>query len=207
MGARERLIGVINLLITESSPARPLSAPRLCKLLCGMGINADRRSVYADISALIKMGWGIESTTRGYYLKKRAFSEEDASLLSLSADCAPFIDTATAARLKQGIMSTQHSRFTLPRGVERGMGGEERLKRIINTICACIAASRQLSYVHGGTIGVWNRHFVEPIKLIYTAGEFVLCCNGESEHEYIPVRDMHDVRPERHAIRRPKPRR
>lgn len=202
MSARERLIGTINLLIKESSPARPLSAPRLCKMLESMGISADRRSVYEDIAALIKLGWGVECTTRGYYLKGRAFSEEDASLLSLAADCAPFIDADTAARIKQGIKLTEHSGFKLPRGVERAAGGEGRLKRKINTVCLCIASGRQLSYAVDYMFGSWNRLFVEPIKLIYTAGEFVLCCKGDSEQEYIPLKDMHDVRPERTAVRR-----
>lgn len=111
MAARERLIALVKALNEYTDEEHPLSANKLCAILAQHGIAANRRSVYADVAALNRMGWKIESTTRGYYANDRPFTAEDARLIMLALDCAPFIDEATAQRLRQGIAKTQSVNF------------------------------------------------------------------------------------------------
>ena len=67
MAARERLIALVKALNEYTDEEHPLSAGKLCAILAQHGIAANRRSIYADVAALNRMGWRIESTTRGYY--------------------------------------------------------------------------------------------------------------------------------------------
>lgn len=106
MAARERLIALVKALNEYTDEEHPLSAGKLCAILAQHGIAANRRSIYADVAALNRMGWRIESTTRGYYANDRPFTAEDARLIMLALDCAPFMDEATAQRLRQGIAKT-----------------------------------------------------------------------------------------------------
>ena len=101
MAARERLIALVKALNEYTDEEHPLSAGKLCAILAQHGIAANRRSIYADVAALNRMGWRIESTTRGYYANDRPFTAEDARLIMLALDCAPFMDEAHIRRTKQ----------------------------------------------------------------------------------------------------------
>lgn len=204
MSGRERLIGIMQALEEQSSPAHPLSAPKLCAILAGRGIEADRRSVYADISALESMGWGVAKTTRGYYSSGRPLAAEHARLAMQAVDCAPFIDESTAGSIKQGLAAGQDKHFEAPCQIERARGGEDRLLRALNAICACIAAKKQLSYcARDDSANAWPRERVEPIKLIYAGGELILHAAKDGHAEYIPLANMRDIRPEINVVKRP----
>ena len=63
MAARERLIALVKALNEYTDEEHPLSAGKLCAILAQHGIAANRRSIYADVAALNRMGWRIESTS------------------------------------------------------------------------------------------------------------------------------------------------
>ncbi len=204
MASRERLIALIQALNEYTDEAHPLSAKKLCAILARRGIAADRRSIYADIAALNRMGWKTESTTRGYYAANRPLNAGDARLAMLSIDCAPFLDGDTARRLKQGIAETQGAGFAAPAVIERACGEGSRLRSAVEAISEAIERKRQLSYVSRfDDTDVWPRERIEPICLVCAGGEIVLraAVNGETTH--IPVKEMLDIRIEGAAIRRP----
>lgn len=57
MAARERLIALVKALNEYTDEEHPLSAGKLCAILAQHGIAANRRSIYADVAALNRMGW------------------------------------------------------------------------------------------------------------------------------------------------------
>lgn len=210
MAARERLIALIQALDEYTDEAHPLSANKLCAILAQHGIAANRRSVYADVAALNRMGRKIESTTRGYYADDRPFTAEEARLIMLALDCAPFIDEATAQRLRQGIAKTQSVNFISPADIERTYGAESRLRAAIETVTRAIDAKKQLSYVPAACLDdtdIWPREKIEPICLIYAGGEFVLRAAVNGDIDYIPLNAMFDIKIERRSVRHPSARR
>ena len=210
MAARERLIALVKALNEYTDEEHPLSAGKLCAILAQHGIAANRRSIYADVAALNRMGWKIESTTRGYYANDRPFTAEDARLIMLALDCAPFMDEATAQRLRQGIAKTQSVNFESPAGIERTYGAQHRLRSAIETITLAIDAQKQLSYVPADCLDdtdIWPREKIEPICLIYAGGEFVLRAAVNGGIDYIPLNAMFDIKLERRSVKHPSERR
>ena len=84
---------VLEILRKHSDEKNPLTANQICNYLEQNGISAERKSVYADIEALIDYGYDIirSYTPRGFFLASREFEEAEIYLLSDAVRTAKFI--------------------------------------------------------------------------------------------------------------------
>ena len=74
---KEKILALREILLRESDEEHPLSAGRMVELLAWQGIEAERKSVYADIEALREAGMDIvrsgEGRGSGYFVASRRF--------------------------------------------------------------------------------------------------------------------------------------
>lgn len=93
--ARQKLkpIYVLEILRKYSDEENPLTANEICDYLEQEGISAERKSVYADIEALIDYGYDIVRSyaPKGFFLGCREFEEPEIYLLCDAVRTAKFI--------------------------------------------------------------------------------------------------------------------
>lgn len=78
-GQRLKILYILDFLKRESDEEHPVTAKDICEFLDSQGISAERKSVYADISALIDYGADIvrSASPRGWFLASREFEEPE----------------------------------------------------------------------------------------------------------------------------------
>ena len=81
---KQRLLHIMKILLSETDEQHTLTATELIAKLALYGINAERKSVYADIELLGQFGIDIELTrgrSHGYYVASRDFELAEVKLL------------------------------------------------------------------------------------------------------------------------------
>lgn len=90
-----KLIQIIKILEEKSDIDHPISTKELIQRLGDVGILAERKSIYDDISQLCEFGYSIElnkaKTGGGYYLKERLFELAELKLLVDAVQASKFI--------------------------------------------------------------------------------------------------------------------
>ena len=100
-GQRLKILYILDFLKRESDEEHPVTARDICEFLDSHGISAERKSVYADISALIDYGADIvrSASPRGWFLASREFEEPEIYLLADAVRTAGFISAAKTREL------------------------------------------------------------------------------------------------------------
>lgn len=100
-GQRLKILYILDFLKRESDEEHPVTANDICEFLDFQGISAERKSVYADISALIDYGADIvrSASPRGWFLASREFEEPEIYLLADAVRTAGFISAAKTREL------------------------------------------------------------------------------------------------------------
>ena len=100
-GQRLKILYILDFLKRESDEEHPVTARDICEFLDSQGISAERKSVYADISALIDYGADIvrSASPRGWFLASREFEEPEIYLLADAVRTAGFISAAKTREL------------------------------------------------------------------------------------------------------------
>ena len=95
-GQRLKILYILDFLKRESDEEHPVTAKDICEFLDSQGISAERKSVYADISALIDYGADIvrSASPRGWFLTSLEFEEPEIYLLGDAVRNAGFISAA-----------------------------------------------------------------------------------------------------------------
>ena len=105
---------ILDFLIHEADENHPASRPTVLKYIKDVyDVNMDRRTFYAGLDALRAQGAEIstyEDNHKGYYLKKRQFTEEEVMLLCMAVHNCDFIPMRLSNRLIHRLTATQ-SRF------------------------------------------------------------------------------------------------
>ena len=111
---KAKLLALREILLRESDEEHPLSAGRMVELLAWQGIEAERKSVYADIEALREAGMDIvrsgEGRGSGYFVASRRFELAELKLLVDSVQSSKFI-TARKTRALIGKLEGLTSRY------------------------------------------------------------------------------------------------
>ena len=111
---KAKLLALREILLRESDEEHPLSAGRMVELLARQGIEAERKSVYADIEALREAGMDIvrsgEGRGSGYFVASRRFELAELKLLVDSVQSSKFI-TARKTRALIGKLEGLTSRY------------------------------------------------------------------------------------------------
>lgn len=100
-GQRLKILYILDFLKRESDEEHPVTAADICEYLDSQGIAAERKSVYADISALTDYGADIvrSGSPRGWFLASREFEEPEIYLLADAVCTAGFISAAKTREL------------------------------------------------------------------------------------------------------------
>ena len=100
-GQRLKILYILDFLKRESDEEHPVTAVDICEYLDSQGIAAERKSVYADISALTDYGADIvrSGSPRGWFLASREFEEPEIYLLADAVRTAGFISAAKTREL------------------------------------------------------------------------------------------------------------
>ena len=100
-GQRLKILYILDFLKRESDEEHPVAAADICEYLDSQGIAAERKSVYADISALTDYGADIvrSGSPRGWFLASREFEEPEIYLLADAVRTAGFISAAKTREL------------------------------------------------------------------------------------------------------------
>ena len=100
-GQRLKILYILDFLKRESDEEHPVTAADICEYLDSQGIAAERKSVYADISALTDYGADIvrSGSPRGWFLASREFEEPEIYLLADAVRTAGFVSAAKTREL------------------------------------------------------------------------------------------------------------
>lgn len=93
-GTKLKTLYIYKFLDEYSDENHPLSTVQLIKMLEDVGINCERKSIYADVKALNEIGFDIVSTKspkRGFFMASRKFEIPEVRLLIDAVTSAGFI--------------------------------------------------------------------------------------------------------------------
>lgn len=93
-GQKAKLLVLLDIFERKSDEEHKLSVPQLAELLEKENVPAERKSIYADISALKQAGYDIElqrGRSGGYYLANRTFQLAELKLLVDAVQSSRFI--------------------------------------------------------------------------------------------------------------------
>ena len=98
-----KLLYIMKFLLEETDEEHTLSTSRLIELLSGVGISAERKSIYENIEDLKRFGLDIESggsgRLSGYYIASRDFELPELKLLVDAVQASKFITRSKSDRL------------------------------------------------------------------------------------------------------------
>ncbi|HWS28724.1 MAG TPA: WYL domain-containing protein [Clostridia bacterium] len=185
--AKLKPLCLYDILKEKTDAQHPMSVPELTQELISRGVNAERKGVYRDIDALVQYGADIVQTSRGYYLRAREFDAVELKLLLNAVRAAPFISKKREAELmkKLAAFSGEHRAAELKQGAALWCekASDDVPFRTMEIVGACIAASKQLTFLFGGSEDRRDtrRYRVNPYFLLSVSGETILVCNAEGE--------------------------
>lgn len=105
---KKKLLLTAEYLMQNSDEENPVTTAEIIEMLERNGINCERKSVYADIEALIDFGLDIIKTKQGkggWFVASREFEEVEIRLLIDAVQSANFITPAKSKKLIKNISS------------------------------------------------------------------------------------------------------
>lgn len=153
-GQKLKLLYVMNILLNETDENHPLNANEIIDRLNEMGIDAERKSVYSDISTLLEYGLNIEKSEEykgGYYIADKSFELAELKLLVDAISSSRFISEKKAKDLVDRIagLGNVYDACELSRQVvvpNRNQGRGEKTFYAIDTIYRCIDENHKMSF-------------------------------------------------------------
>ena len=187
-----------------SDEDNPLSSTELINMLQADGIEAERKSIYADIKSLNSIGFEIEktnSTHKGFYMSKRDFELPEVRLLIDAVSSAGFITPKKTEKLIGKLESL----------VSKNQAGElvsqvyldnntkcnnEDIYYIINDLHNAINEKHKVMFVYTNRkIDIKNKKsytektfVVSPYALLWKEDHYYLVCNNEKYGNLINLR-------------------
>ncbi len=125
----------------------------LIKLLEGMGIKAERKTIYDDIATLCGAGLKIETTKKGhsnaYYLGERLFDDEELKILADAVAASRYLTIKKSNELisKLQTLTSEYKRNELKRSVyieNRTKSSGDSFYRILDTLHSAISNDKAL---------------------------------------------------------------
>ena len=106
-GHKIKILYIMNMLLNESDREHPINANDIIGRLADMGIVAERKSIYADISTLIEYGLDIEKSEEykgGYYIASQLFNRDELQLIISAIKASDSISDEKAKSLIKRII-------------------------------------------------------------------------------------------------------
>ncbi len=201
-GQKVKILYVLDILRKYSDEENPLTANEICEYLSQQGIEAERKSVYADIEALTDFGYDIirSFSPKGFFLGSREFEEAEIYLLSDAVRTAKFISPKKTRELvkKLGSMLSQSQRKKREKDIYWSplqKCANEEIFYNIDTISKAIADNKKVSfnYVSRELVGrefvdVVKKRTVSPYALTWQDDHYYLICNYEKYDNLMHLR-------------------
>ncbi len=191
-----KILYILQDLLENSDENNPIDAETLIKNLRNHGIEAERKSVYKDISVLQEFGYDIIKTRtpkNGYFIADRKFEVAEIRLLVDAIQAANFITQKKTKQLLSKIYSlvstSQAEKIKNQVYVDnRPKCTNEGIYYTIDTLHTAIQDNRQVKVEYRKRkIGTSNKteyetktHFISPYALIWSNDHYYLVGNNRN---------------------------
>lgn len=190
-----KLLYLIKILAECSDEEHPVSAAFIIDRLAENGINAERKSIYADIKTLCDFGYDIiktHSPAQGWFLASREFEFPEVRLLIDAVTSAPFITPKKSkeliAKLEQLTSHHQWNKIKDQIYIDSNIKQDnEEILYNIDELQTAISERRRVSLRYhrrqidkSGKIRSNSRLFerLSPYALIWESDHYYLVCNN-----------------------------
>lgn len=178
---KQKLLLVKEYFEQMTDPEHPVTVPELLKYLEKRGLTAERKSVYADIQALIDFGMDIEQSPKGYYLSSRAFELPELTLLVDAVQSSKFLSERKSLALLDKLekLTSVYEASTLRRKVVvtgRIKTINESIYYNVDRIHAAVSNNSQISFKYFDWGVDRQRHFRGGLR---TASPYTLIWDDE----------------------------
>lgn len=178
-----------------SDEEHPLSSTELIEMLAEKGISCERKSIYADVEALIEVGFDIlavRSPKRGYFMASRTFQIPEVLLLIDAVSSAGFITPKKTEELVSKLKSlvSEDQAKTMRSQVYVDANSvkcdNEEIYIIINLLNEAIADGKMVKFIYRRrSVDKLNKKnhtektmTVSPYALIWKDDHYYLVCNN-----------------------------
>lgn len=178
-----------------SDEEHPLSSTELIEMLAEKGITCERKSIYADVEALNKVGFDIisvKSPKRGYFMASRTFQIPEVLLLIDAVSSAGFITPKKTKELIQKLKSlvSEEQAKTMRSQVYVDANSvkcdNEEIYIIIDSLNEAIALEKKVKFIYRRrSVDKENKKkhtektmTVSPYALIWKDDHYYLICNN-----------------------------
>lgn len=149
-----KLLALLRILEQQTDERHPITVRQLIEELGRFGVNAERKSIYADIEALQLFGVDIvvvRGKSNAYYLGERGFQLAELKLLVDSVQAAKFITNKKSTELihKLGGLTSRHEAGMLQRQVHvqgRAKTMNEGIYYNVDTLHGAIQENRKITF-------------------------------------------------------------
>lgn len=153
-GQKLKILYLAQLLLERSDENHPITTKEMIEYLEGLGIHAERKSIYDDMNALTDFGMDIISIKEkpgGYYLASRQFELAELKLLVDAVQASKFVTDKKSRTLigKLKTLTSKGEADKLQRQVviaERGKSENEQIYYNVDTIYEAMAADREICF-------------------------------------------------------------
>ena len=201
-GQKLKILYVLDILKKHSDEQNPLTATAICDLLARQGIEAERKSIYADIESLCDYGCDIiySSSPKGYFLGERDFEEAEIYLLSDAVRTAKFISPKKTRELVKKL----DSMLSVPQRQKRNKDiyfdysqkcNNEEIFYNIDKISSAITDGVKVEFDYVSRelkgrefVDVVKRRKVSPYALTWQDDHYYLICNYEKYDNLMHLR-------------------
>lgn len=156
IGSKLRTLYIMQRLLEKSDENNRISPKELNEMLEGMGISADRKSIYADISTLQEWGMDImysKEQPAGYYVASREFELPELKLLVDAVQSSKFITHKKSQELIRKLehLTSESQARQLQRSVyvaNRIKTDNEQIFYNVNAIHEAINANSSIEFIY-----------------------------------------------------------
>lgn len=190
-----KLLKMMDLLRTESSPKHPLTTERICSALIKQGINCDRKTLTKDIQTLRNYGYEVAvkqiGHEKGYYVPelKRDFTLAEQKIIIDALQAANFITREKTDELitKVAELNLEQKEHILATSVvcfNKRKHSNEEIYDNVTVLEDALSKRKKASFVYfdrdenGERIyrKERQRYVVEPMALIFNEDNYYLMC-------------------------------
>jgi hypothetical protein len=179
-GQRLKALYILKILQENSDEKHLLKTQQIIDRLEGYGIPAERKSVYADISALKELGYEIvcvrARANGGYYLKNRSFELPELKLLTDAVQASRLITVKKSRQLisKLETLASPFEAKQLNRQVYVSDGTKRIMKQFMKRSIDCTSQCRKTDR---SDFSIWNgrqmakrsadivEHFMKSVRI------------------------------------------
>lgn len=189
-----KLLYIRDILKKYSDEENPISAEKICSYLQNYGINAERKSVYNDISILSEYGYNIirsYGTNAGYFLTDRAYELAELRLLCDAVQAADFISAKKTKQLVEKILmqASISKAEKIKKQVyvdNRQKCSNEEIYYIIDMLDDAINSKKMVSIIYrkrvitddNKAVFEEKKHIISPYAMIWSNDHYYLVCNN-----------------------------